>query len=522
MISIKDSVLMEVSKPHVMRNLILYPDDTKNFIEGAWTGTKWKEDITLQTPMIRVKCKDYWVQDFAIIDTTSVVRTAYFFIEDNSIKAYGQRALLDSKQNLYVSDEAIVVETDAFVDVIDLVAHPDRLAGGLIQIHQNWMAVPLNSNQIQLCLKVHPLKAIASGKRVINIGLYLFSDETSGSKTKQWNNHESISYRLMNLPFEMSQSEDRVRYLCVSKDVPAMDMLDAVYKEVTATLEKGVVTLDPDEEREVLVVASVFAFLADNPRHSHICRHTGASGNHPCRFCDAKTSVFPSLIGQRRDKRTTLENIKTITERAGRLLRRVVSKKRERGDTTVKDLRDLLKDCNYSSDESRRLLKALAKNKVESVEVKHALEWFVKHESANPPWFETETLDPFRDCPIEILHTILLGLVKYLMRATVYGSSAGTRRQYELAIEDINWKELGRRERPKTLITYVGSCVGRNFKSAIQVLAHQFWMITFCRWRRTFSTERLARWLPYGSRQRNLPKWCIRGELRTLRFTKRD
>ena len=53
------------------------------------------------------------------------------------------------------------------------------------------------------------------------------------------------------------------------------------------------------------------------------------------------------LIGQRRDQRTILKNIKTITERAGRLLRRLVSKKRERGDTTVKDLRDLLKNCNY-------------------------------------------------------------------------------------------------------------------------------------------------------------------------------
>ena len=313
------------------------------------------------------------------------------------------------------------------------------------------------------------MKAKASGRRVINVGLYLFSDETSGSKTKQWNNHESISYRIMNLPFELSQSEDRVRYLCVSKEVPAMDMLEAVYKEVTTSLESGVVTLHPEDEQEVLVVASVFAFLADNPRHSHICRHTGASGNHPCRFCDAITNKFPSTIGQPRSKATTLQNIKTITAKAGSLLRRVVSKKRRKGDATVAELKALLKDCNYSSDESRRLVKALTKNKIDSVEVKNALEWFVKHEDSNPPWFETPSVDPFRDCPIEILHTILLGLVKYLMRATVYGSDAGTRREYELAITDLNWRELGRQERPKTLITYVGSCVGRNFKSAIQV-----------------------------------------------------
>ena len=110
-ISIKDSLRMEVSKPHVMNHLILYPDDTKDFIEGAWTGTKWKQDPALQTPMIRVNSKDFWVHDFAIVDASSAIRISFFYIEGERIKAYGNHALLDTNMRLHVSDLAVVVDT---------------------------------------------------------------------------------------------------------------------------------------------------------------------------------------------------------------------------------------------------------------------------------------------------------------------------------------------------------------------------------------------------------------------------
>lgn len=52
------------------------------------------------------------------------------------------------------------------------------------------------------------------------------------------------------------------------------------------TLETdGIIAYDAALEEEVLLIAPVLCILSDNPRHSEIMNHAGATANKYCRMC---------------------------------------------------------------------------------------------------------------------------------------------------------------------------------------------------------------------------------------------
>lgn len=82
-------------------------------------------------------------------------------------------------------------------------------------------------------------------------------------------------------------------------------------------------------------------------------------------------------------------------------------------------------------------------------------------------------LDPHRDTPVEILHVVLLGFVKYLWRDVVARLSPEQKTTLAVRISSFDVSGLGISPLPGfTLVQYAGSLVGRDFRSIAQVAPH--------------------------------------------------
>lgn len=78
--------------------------------------------------------------------------------------------------------------------------------------------------------------------------------------------------------------------------------------------------------------------------------------------------------------------------------------------------------------------------------------------------------DPNLDSPVEVLHVILLGVVKYFWRDAVNRLMSSQRSVLVTRLSSFNTSGLGIPSlRGQILVQYAGSLVGRDFRAVVQV-----------------------------------------------------
>lgn len=122
---------------------------------------------------------------------------------------------------------------------------------------------------------------------VVMLPLILYSDDTSGNKSKKWNGFDIWALMLAGLPREVNAKLHNIHFVCASNICRAMEMVEPIVADLLR-LEEGVVMFDATLKQSVLVVAPVLCVIADNPRASDITNHIGNSGNRFCRMCDVR------------------------------------------------------------------------------------------------------------------------------------------------------------------------------------------------------------------------------------------
>ena len=65
----------------------------------------------------------------------------------------------------------------------------------------------------------HPLKSMAGDRPVIVVPLILYSDDTSGNKSKQWNKFDSWCVILVGLPKEENMKLENIHHISSSNKV---------------------------------------------------------------------------------------------------------------------------------------------------------------------------------------------------------------------------------------------------------------------------------------------------------------
>lgn len=125
----------------------------------------------------------------------------------------------------------------------------------------------------------------AAGRPVVMLPLLLFSDDTSGNRSKKWHKFDSWSVLFAGLPRHENMKIKNIHFICCSDVVSALDMAVPLSHELQDLEMHGVDAYDSVMKKHVLVVAPLMCILADNPRASELLNHLGSSSRKYCRMC---------------------------------------------------------------------------------------------------------------------------------------------------------------------------------------------------------------------------------------------
>lgn len=115
--------------------------------------------------------------------------------------------------------------------------------------------------------------------------LVLFTDDTSGNRSKKWHKFDSWSLMFASLPRHENAKVSNIHFICCSDVVSALDMAGPIAQQLHDLEIHGTEAFDVYLNRPVLAVSSLVCVLANNPRASELLSHLGSSARKFCRMC---------------------------------------------------------------------------------------------------------------------------------------------------------------------------------------------------------------------------------------------
>ena len=136
------------------------------------------------------------------------------------------------------------------------------------------------------------MKEKAAGKLVVMFPLIVFTDDTSGNKSKKWHKFDSWSIIPAGLPRHEASKIMNIHFVCCSDVASSVEMSGSIVTELILLENEGTEAYDALLKQEVVVLAPLICIIADNPRASELLNHLGGSARRYCRICMVK---HPSL-----------------------------------------------------------------------------------------------------------------------------------------------------------------------------------------------------------------------------------
>ncbi|KAG2369048.1 hypothetical protein BDR07DRAFT_1447877 [Suillus spraguei] len=327
-----------------------------------------------------------------------------------------------------------------------------------------------------------PWRLKANGHRVVAYPVLLYCDDTSGNRSKKWNEHNTFLMNAAGLPREHMQREYNLSFICTSNIAPPLEMLEGIVEQ----LETGIWAYDCSYHDIILVIISVLALLGDNPMQSEFACHAGLMSKFFCRCCWVKGKDVADMLEVGGVKKETVQGMVSRITRfmkvgAARTTAETQSISRqmlENASTLArqKENVDLQTSTGVKDTILRFFLDKLekARKSLSGHAARQATREAYSRLPANTfsPVWRIRGLNPHSDTPIEILHVVLLGFLKYFWRDAVERLSAVNKAIVEARLSSLDVSGLGpnvAKPRGHTLVHYAGSLVGRDFRLISQV-----------------------------------------------------
>ncbi|KAI0795998.1 hypothetical protein C8Q75DRAFT_791117 [Abortiporus biennis] len=296
---------------------------------------------------------------------------------------------------------------------------------------------------------------------VYAVPLIIFMDDTSGNVSKQWNKNHVVYMSNAALPREMIDKEFCVRFVSSSPHALPMELMTALRDSIDLAAKDGVTVYDCAPKEEVLLLPYRLFWVGNNPMQAKECSQAGLTCNHFCRTCDVggnkeekhSDDGYNNIFSQE-NLRTPEDTKKEILEQLSlvRLSRATEKLKKATGNSGVRD--QTTTDILHWLTE---LEKQLRKKKINENDIQKQLDDILSDllgqstlEDLINPLLGMQGVNIHLDTPTEILHTILLGVVKYF-----WVNTAGLGEQ-----------TLG----AEYICRYKGGLIGKHFKSLAQVM----------------------------------------------------
>ncbi|KAH9003025.1 hypothetical protein EDB86DRAFT_3063037 [Lactarius hatsudake] len=448
--SLADIICQEMANPRVRPYLHFYPEDAGKTVNEYWHAAHWHKvaDSSLVTPMAVINNTHFFVYEPAVLTNGCVVMPYRWFLHGRSIaaRAWPLRAVKRGNDVGWIVEKfkTVIVPQGEF-----LISFGSWGAG---QLHR-----PLPSAKCIFGSVLEPngsifqwtqtdpkvgnrWRVLAGGARVYSFPIWLYS---------------------AGLPRTLFQHKYNVHFLCTSNLAPPLEMLDGIVSQLDAAWNTGVWAWDCVHEDHVLVIPFVAALLGDNPMQSEFACHVGPGGKMICHVCqvkgldvstnDTQAQMAPAPIHDADGGRTTPDSIGTSD------------------DNTLRELHAIIADAG-----SVGKISTIRAHKTSTGIKDTFLETFLKQMHRSYKDISNKRLDPHADTPVEILHTVLLGFVKYFWRDVVHhqlGSNPQGKEVLKTRLNslDISGLQLGQQLSGRMLVQYAGSLTGRDFRIIAQV-----------------------------------------------------
>ncbi|KAG1733336.1 uncharacterized protein EDB91DRAFT_1057515 [Suillus paluster] len=323
---------------------------------------------------------------------------------------------------------------------------------------------------------------------VYTVPLIIFMDNVSGNISKQWNKHHAIYMSNANLPREMLEKEFFVCFVTSLPHAAPMELMRAMKQSISDAAMSGVVTRDCKDNEEVLLIPCRLFLAGDNPMQAEECSHAGLNCNYFCWTCDiggtkefkASGDGYSSLFTVSTYLNQTLTPDDVLVQFEMALKSSVMEKiKNSVSSTGIRDSASI-SIINTLVELGKKLRKHVAGTQAMSeADVTAALEKeFEKLLRGNTvddtinPLLGMDGLNMHMDKPTEILHTVLLGVVKYFWGQTVFLLEKAKLMDvfqthlHSVDTDGLNAPCLG----ADYICHYKGSLIRKHFKSLAQVM----------------------------------------------------
>ncbi|KAJ7884797.1 hypothetical protein B0H14DRAFT_2564195 [Mycena olivaceomarginata] len=229
-------------------------------------------------------------------------------------------------------------------------------------------------------LPLDPWEQPTVNNRVHSVPLWTYCDDTSGNVSKKWNKHNSILFTLAGLPRALTQMLYNIHFIATSNLSPPLEMIEAVTAMLREARDDGIQVWDCEYNEWILILPWFLAFQGDNPMSSEFASHVGMKGK-----------FFVVFAGTPRSKDQTIADLTAQLKRAI-----------DGAPSAVDDM------ATESGLQGQILPTFSGQTPGGSIETPRRTE-----RNAGP------TLMQHSDTPVEILHVVLLGVVKYWWRDAV-------------------------------------------------------------------------------------------------------
>ncbi|KAJ7635602.1 hypothetical protein DFH06DRAFT_1336620 [Mycena polygramma] len=474
-------IAQDWANPTTRKLIHVYPEIPEDgIIREIWHAEKWCKQMNLDSlsPMYNAGASHYYVNEVALLKNGNFVIPVRWVKFRGKIYADAFKITFDDASQATVMDDATILVAAAdlsnnYLDLQDQHKVP------------TWSTSTIDAGHPERMPNLK--RAIAGGHPLYHSFVDYFGDDVSGNRSKSWNKHWNAYMTHRNLPRTLLQQEFHVHFVSTSPNASITEQYREFKTAVESTHTDPVQVQDESGDTTCFCMY-VNAGPSDNPMQSEVSGHIGGKGNRFCRKCEA---------GVPRTKQKIMDELQKQVKLACSGVAKPI--KDSQTQTGVKDM--------YTQHWIDHLLSRFKEMKADQPERSNEdietelIQWTVDNrDQIYSAFLTTDGFDPTKDTPVEILHTILLGVVKYIWHISHTPWTPEKKKLYSLRLQSTATDGLSIHAiRANYIMQYAGSLIGRQFKTLAQTnIFHVRGLVTdhqFMAWKATGELSALL-WVP--------------------------
>ncbi|KAJ6615369.1 hypothetical protein B0H10DRAFT_2220401 [Mycena sp. CBHHK59/15] len=411
-------IAQDWANPAVRAQMHVYPEiPDDGVVREIWHAQKWRKnmDLDVLSPMYDAGTAHYYVNELACLKNGDFVVPVRWLMYCGKVHADVFVVSVNETGHATIDDSKTIIITAADLSENYLDLQDKKLI-------PQWSTEKTNSGHIGRM--PNPKREIAGGDPLYVTLVDFFGDDVSGNRSKSWNKHLNAYMTNHTLPRKLLQQEFHVHFVSTS---PHASMAEQFQEFKTAVEDTH-----------------------SNP--SEICGHIGGKGNKFCHKCH---------VGGTQEEKTTPEGYHALFEPGEpRTKDHTLTELKNRSNLHAAVCQNGSKSCKrkQNPDASEATLKS------------ELIQWMRDNEEKfYSPFLMLKGFDPAADTPVELLHTILLGPVKYIWHISHTPWSAEKKKTYSIRLQATGTDGLSIHAiRANYIMQYAGSLIGRQFKTIIQ------------------------------------------------------